>query len=75
MSQLKMIACIKLGCIVQSDLVFFVTDFRRVKYGERHCLPGPREIVIDRPFLFAIVDETQGGLPLFAGKIMDPTGD
>jgi hypothetical protein len=21
------------------------------------------------------VDETQGGLPLFAGKIMDPTGD
>ena len=31
--------------------------------------------MVDRPFLFAIVDEKSGGVPLFAGKIMDPTGD
>ena len=31
--------------------------------------------MVDRPFLFAIVDEKSGDVPLFAGKIMDPTGD
>jgi hypothetical protein len=34
---------------------------------------GPRELVVDRPFIFAIVEEGSD-VPLFAGKIHDPTG-
>lgn len=43
----------------------------------RLAVAAPRELAIDRPFLFAIVDDNGaagGGAPLFAGKIMDPTG-
>jgi serpin B len=32
----------------------------------------PVEVIVDRPFLFAITD-TEGGLPLFLGRVTDPT--
>jgi serpin B len=32
----------------------------------------PVPVVLDRPFLFRIVDD-ESGTPLFAGRIMDPT--
>jgi serpin B len=32
------------------------------------------DVTVDRPFLFAITD-TATGLPLFLGRVADPTGD
>ena len=32
----------------------------------------PVEVIVDRPFLFAVTD-TQSGLPLFLGRVTDPT--
>ena len=32
----------------------------------------PVEMIVDRPFLFAITD-TESGLPLFLGRVTDPT--
>ena len=41
-------------------------------YATSAPVDEPVSVIIDRPFLFRIVDDTTGA-PLFVGRIMDPT--
>ena len=44
-----------------------------MKASARFMHPEPPvEVIVDRPFLFAVTD-TQSGLPLFLGRVTDPT--
>ena len=45
---------------------------RTVVYATSAPVDEPVSVIIDRPFLFRIVDDTTGA-PLFVGRIMDPT--
>jgi serpin B len=38
----------------------------------KHSLPQPATITLDRPFLFAIIDQPTGQI-LFLGRVLDPS--